>query len=192
MGPVGLPRRSLGRFVSSLASSEDRIAGGASFCLDFSWSVVLSPFFSSGLVLGEDAGGLVEADAGGVADGVEPAGEGEAVVVEGAAEGGEAGDAVPVGVVEGPAGLDVVSLLVKRGGASVVSIPFGTSSAFIPLLGASDPAASHAPVASHGTSALAARLCSALLIVNRPRDTPVFSPSYTVPDSSAMGTGSAL
>src|SRR5580658_5841664 len=158
MGPVGLPRRNLGRFVSSFVSSEDwfagALAGGASFCVDFFWSVVLSSFFASGLgVLGEDAGGLVEVGAAGVAAGFDPAGEGVVDVVEGGAE------------------LDVVSLFVKRGGASV-------------------PAANHAPVASHGTSALAARLCSALLTVNRPIDTPVFSPSYTIPDSSAMGTGS--
>jgi len=62
----------------------------------------------------------------------------------------------------------------------------------LPFFGASAPAATHSPVASHGTSALAARLCSALLIVNRPNAVPVFSPSYTMPDSSAMGTGSAL
>src|SRR5580692_318506 len=183
MGPVGLPRRNLGRFVSpfesSLVSEEGwlagALAGGASFCADFFWSVVLSSFFASGWgVLGEDAGGLVEVGAAGVAAGFDPAGEGVVDVVEGGAE------------------LDVVSLFVKRGGASVVSIPLGTISAFIPPFGASDPAANHAPVASHGTSALAARLCSALLTVNRPIDTPVFSPSYTIPDSSAMGTGSAL
>src|SRR5580698_5357070 len=113
MGPVGLPRRNLGRFVSSFVSSEDwfagALAGGASFCVDFFWSVVLSSFFASGLeVLGEDAGGLVEVGAAGVAAGFDPAGEGVVDVVEGAVE------------------LDVVSLFVKRGGASVVSIPLGT------------------------------------------------------------------
>src|ERR1700678_398220 len=178
MGPVGLPRRNLGRFVSSFALSEDwlagALAGGASFCADFFWSVILSSFFPSGAGgLGGDAGRLVELGAGGVADGLDPPAAGVVEVVAGAAE------------------VDVVSLFVKRGGPSLVSIPFGTASAFIPLFGASDPAASHAPVASHGTSALAARLCSALLIVNRPNAVPAFSPSYTMPDSNAMGTGSA-
>src|SRR5580658_3741302 len=114
MGPVGLPRRNLGRFISSFASSlvswEDWLAGalaaGASFWVDFFWSVVLSSFFSSALgVHDEDAGGLLVAGAGGAADGLDPAGEGG------------------VDVVEGAAVLDVVSLFVRRGGVSVVSIP---------------------------------------------------------------------
>src|ERR1700722_11904997 len=181
MGPIGLPRRNLCRFVSffasSLVSEEERLAGalaaGASFWVFFFWSAVLSSFFSSGLgLLGEETGGLVEV-AGGVADGLDPVDAGAVDVAAGAA-------------------LDVVPLFVKRGGASVASIPLGTTSAFIPFFGASAPAATHAPVASHGTSALAARLCSALLIVKRPNSVPVFSPSYTMPDSSAMGTGSAL
>src|SRR5262249_35930077 len=34
--------------------------------------------------------------------------------------------------------------------------------------------------------------CSSPVTVNKPRYAPVFSPSYTIPDSSAMGTGLAL
>src|ERR1700678_3367882 len=94
MGPVGLPRRNLGRFVSSfvlsLVSDEDSLgtlAGGGPFWADFFWSVVLSSFFSSGSgVPGEDECEPVEAGAGGAADGLDPAGEGVFDVAEGAAE----------------------------------------------------------------------------------------------------------
>ncbi len=86
----------------------------------------------------------------------------------------------------------VLSFFERRGGWSVVSIPRGTLSAFIPPFGASVPTGSHMPVPSHGVTALTALLCRAPFRVNNPTLVPVRSPSYTVPDSRAMGTGFAL
>src|SRR5579863_6610668 len=201
MGAVGLPRRNLGRLLSSEELFDCVLAAALSLDADGFCSGVFSSFFPSGLgAPGADAGVPVEAGADCVGAGFAPAGfapagfDPEGADVEDGAEGGvepEVAGVVP-SVLAGAGVLDVASLLVNRGGASVFSNPFGAFSAFIAVFGASPPLASHKPVASHGTSAFAAWLCSALLTVNRPAGAPVFSPSYTVPDSSAMGTGSAL
>lgn len=74
----------------------------------------------------------------------------------------------------------------------MVSIPTGADSAFGAGFGSSAPAGRQAPVPSHGTEALAALLCSAAFTVNSPSELPARSASYTVPESSAIGTGSAL
>jgi len=68
----------------------------------------------------------------------------------------------------------------------------GADSAFITFFTGSDPAACHTPVPIHGVGTLAELLCSALPIVNNPSEFPDRSPSYTVPGSKAIGTGSAL
>lgn len=68
----------------------------------------------------------------------------------------------------------------------------GFASAFISFLAGSDPAARQTPVAIHGVGTLAELLCNALPIVNSPSELPDRSPSYTVPGSKAIGTGSAL
>jgi hypothetical protein len=65
-------------------------------------------------------------------------------------------------------------------------------SAFITFFSGSDPVARQTPVAIHGVGTLAELLCSALPIVNSPSELPDRSPSYTVPGSKAIGTGSAL
>ncbi len=80
---------------------------------------------------------------------------------------------------------------VSRGGPSPLSIPTGIDSAFGAVL-VSTPPGSHLPVPIHGLCTLTALLCRALFTVNRPRELPVRSASYTVPASNAIGTGSAL
>jgi len=114
----------------------------------------------------------------------------DGVVEAGAVDAGvEAGEGVAGGV-----GFDALPPLLSRGGPSLllVSIPTGTSSAFIVVFATSVPAGSHDPLPIQGVSALAVVLCSAPLTVNNPSELPVRSPSYTVPESSAMGTGEAL
>jgi hypothetical protein len=83
---------------------------------------------------------------------------------------------------------------VNLGGPSLVSIPTGTGSAFAPFASGSDPFARNAPVPIQVAKAPGAELflCSALDTVNNPSEFPVRSASYTVPESSDMGTGSAL
>jgi hypothetical protein len=73
-----------------------------------------------------------------------------------------------------------------------VSIPVGTLSAFNSLLFVSVPVGTQFPVPSHGVCAFAELLCNALFTVNSPIELPVRSASYTVPDSNAIGIGSAL
>lgn len=90
------------------------------------------------------------------------------------------------------AGAVLMGLCVNRGGWSTVSMFGGFVSAFSTFFAGSDPAACHTPVPIHGVGTLAALLCSALPIVNNPREFPDRSPSYTVPGSRAIGTGSAL
>ena len=169
-GSTGLPRRSLGR-LPSLAPLSDWGAAGRSAGLPS------LAFASPGLdsVGGDDAG---EPSGPGLA-GVDP------VVPPGACEGAAAG-VVLAGVVS------FGVLRVKRGGSSLVSIPTGTVSAVKVVFGFSVPAGSHMPVPIHGLWTLTALLCSALLTVNRPKELPARSASYTVPGSNAIGTGSAL
>jgi len=83
---------------------------------------------------------------------------------------------------------------VNLGGPSLVSIPTGTGSAFAPFGSGSDPFGRNAPVPSQVAKAPGAELflCSALDTVNNPSEFPARSASYTVPESSAIGTGSAL
>jgi hypothetical protein len=83
---------------------------------------------------------------------------------------------------------------VNLGGPSLVSIPTGTASAFAALISGSDPFGRHAPVPIQVDKAPGAELflCSALLTVNSPNEFPARSASYTVPESSDIGTGSAL
>ena len=99
---------------------------------------------------------------------------------------------MPLGALLGGDPLPVLGLCDRRGGASLPSIPTGTFSAAWAVFGSSVPAGRHVPVPIHGFSALAALLCRALSTVNRPIELPVRSASYTVPDSSAMGTGIRL
>jgi hypothetical protein len=86
----------------------------------------------------------------------------------------------------------LVGLCVSLGGSSTVSMCAGADSAFSTFFAGSDPVARHTPVAIHGVGTLAELLCSAFPIVNKPRELPDRSPSYTVPESKAIGTGSAL
>ena len=81
---------------------------------------------------------------------------------------------------------------VSRGGWSAVSMFAGADSAFDTFFAGSDPVARHTPVAIHGVGTLTELLCSALPMVNNPSELPERSPSYTVPGSKAIGTGSAL
>ena len=81
---------------------------------------------------------------------------------------------------------------VNRGGPSPASIPTGTVSAVCVVFGVSIPTGTQAPVAIHGVWLFAVVLCSAPSDVNSPSELPVRTPSYTVPDSSAIGTGDAL
>jgi hypothetical protein len=83
---------------------------------------------------------------------------------------------------------------VNLGGPSLVSIPTGTGSAFAPFVSGSDPFGRNAPVPSQVAKAPGVELflCSALDTVNNPSEFPARSASYTVPESSAIGTGSAL
>jgi hypothetical protein len=81
---------------------------------------------------------------------------------------------------------------VSFGGASSVLIPAGADSAFLAGAGGSVPFALHTPVPSQGMAAPGLLLCSALPTVNRPSELPERTPSYTTPESNAMGTGSAL
>jgi hypothetical protein len=83
---------------------------------------------------------------------------------------------------------------VNLGGPSLVSIPTGTGSAFAPFVSGSDPFGRNAPVPIQLAKAPGAELflCSALDTVNNPSEFPARSASYTVPESSAIGTGSAL
>lgn len=101
-------------------------------------------------------------------------------------------DGVDEGVDAGGVLVEAPGFLLKRGGASELSIPTGVFSACSSFFPVSEPASTYVPVASHGTAALAALLCSAAPIVNNPCELPVRSASYTVPGSSAMGTGEAL
>src|SRR5579863_2254200 len=167
MGPVGLPRRNLGRLVSLEESVDVVLRGASCFSAGF-WSGLLWVFFSSFFSSGSGVLGTVV----GAAPGVDPEGAVFAAGVEGATEGGAAAGGGALGAPP-----ELASPFVSLGGASVFSIPTGATSAFIPVFGASAPPASQAQVAIQGTSALAARLCSALLMVNRPRGLPVFSPS---------------
>ena len=106
------------------------------------------------------------------------------------------GDGVePEAGVDPAAGVEGLAALVSRvslGGASSSPIPTGVPSAFSTLIIGSVPFGRQTPVPSQGIAALALLLCSALPTVNRPSELPVRSPSYTLPESSAMGTGSAL
>jgi hypothetical protein len=97
-----------------------------------------------------------------------------------------------VGAAAGVGCLTFVGSRVKRGGSSPGSIPTGVVSAFSAVAAGSLPAGAHFPVPSHGLSTLTALLCNALPTVNKPKELPARSPSYTVPVSSAIGTGSAL
>jgi len=81
---------------------------------------------------------------------------------------------------------------VNRGGSSVDSRPTGFFSAVSSFFAANAPASSHVPSPIHGFAACGFSLCKAPLTVNNPCETPARKPSYTVPDSSAMGTGAAL
>ena len=112
-------------------------------------------------------------DPEGVADGVEDAG---AFAESGA----------------GLAPVVLVGVCVSRGAWSAISMLAGFVSAFTIFFSGSDPVACHTPVPIHGVGTLAELLCNALPIVNSPREFPARSPSYTVPESKAIGTGSAL
>ena len=91
------------------------------------------------------------------------------------------------------AGLLAFGSRVSRGGpSSAALIPAGADSAFFAVSGASVPFARHTPVPSQGIAAFGLLLCSALPTVNSPSELPVRSPSYTLPESNAIGTGSAL
>jgi hypothetical protein len=90
------------------------------------------------------------------------------------------------------AGVVFVGLCVSLGGWSAVSMCAGADSALSAFFAGSDPAARQTPVAIHGVGTLAELLCSAVPMVNNPSEFPDRSPSYTVPGSSAIGTGSAL
>jgi len=94
--------------------------------------------------------------------------------------------------VDGAAGLFAFGSRVSRGGASSPLIPAGAASAFFAVSGASVPFGRHTPVPSHAIAALGLLLWSALPTVNSPSELPDRTPSYTTPESSAMGTGSAL
>jgi hypothetical protein len=98
-------------------------------------------------------------------DGAEGDGEDDGVEDDGAEEGAEAGTVLAPG------------FLVNRGGASELSIPTGVVSACNAFFLVSDPAGTYAPVASQGTDALAALLCNAAPMVNRPSELPVRSAS---------------
>jgi len=106
---------------------------------------------------------------------------------DGVAEGGVADDAGAF-----PDSVLVVGVCVNRGGWSVGVTSAGFVSAFISFFAGSDPAARQTPVAIHGVGTFAELLCSALPMVNNPSELPERSPSYTVPGSKAIGTGSAL
>ncbi len=90
------------------------------------------------------------------------------------------------------AGFAAVGSRVSRGGASASSIPTGVLSAFCGVAIGSVPAGRHAPVPIQGACELTLLLCNALPTVNRPSGLPARSPSYTTPESSDIGTGSAL
>jgi hypothetical protein len=83
---------------------------------------------------------------------------------------------------------------VNLGGPSLVSIPTGTGSAFAPFVSGSDPFGRNAPVPIQVAKAPGAELflCNAPDTVNNPSEFPARSASYTVPESSDIGTGSAL
>jgi hypothetical protein len=129
----------------------------------------------------EDVGGADEVVDGDVGAGAEE------VPVEGAPAGGGLD-----GALAGAVSLGALPLLLSRGGPSLVSRPTGTASAFIPVFGFSVPAGSHKPVPIHGFSTFGEVACRALFTVNKPCELPAFSTSYTVPESSVIGTGSAL
>ena len=95
-------------------------------------------------------------------------------------------------LLAGAAGLFAFGSRVNRGGASSVLIPAGAFSAFLAVTGGSVPFARHTPVPSQGIAAFGLLLCSALPTVNRPNELPERTPSYTTPESNAIGTGSAL
>ena len=100
--------------------------------------------------------------------------DGDEDVVE---DGVEAGVLFPEGAETG-AVVDAVGFLVKRGGASELSIPTGADSAGrIPFFPVSVPAGTQAPVASHGMGALTALLWRAVFTVKSPRELPVRSAS---------------
>ncbi len=82
--------------------------------------------------------------------------------------------AAPAGAGELFAG---AGFLVRRGGASIVSIPTGVDSALGDVLFFSVPAGTHDPVAIQGVGEFTALLCSAALTVNRPWELPVCSTS---------------
>ena len=93
----------------------------------------------------------------------------------------------------GAADLFAFGSRVNRGGpSSAALIPAGAASAFFAVSGASVPIGRHMPVPSHGIAAFGLLLCSALPTVNSPSELPERSPSYTTPESNAIGTGSAL
>ena len=110
---------------------------------------------------------------------------------DGAAD-GVADDGADAGAFPDSGAVLVVGVCVKRGGWSVGVMSAGFVSAFISFFAGSDPAARQTPVAIHGVGTFAELLCSALPIVNNPSELPDRSPSYTVPGSKAIGTGSAL
>ena len=113
--------------------------------------------------------------------------EGEADDVEGDGAVVDAGAFPDSGAV-----LVFVGVCVNRGGWSVGVTSAGFVSALVTFFSGSDPVARQTPVAIHGVGTLAELLCSALPTVNNPSELPDRSPSYTVPESKAIGTGSAL
>ena len=113
-------------------------------------------------------------------------------VVDGVEDAGAEDDGVFPESGAGLAPVVLVGVCVSRGGWSAVSMLTGFVSAFITFFSGSDPVACHTPVPIHGVGTLAELLCSALPTVNKPRELPARSPSYTVPESKAIGTGSAL
>ncbi len=135
-------------------------------------------------VLSEPAFAVGEAVAGLLSADLSEFGCVDDVCVEGGALADDPGSDFAAGAEEG--------FLVNRGGSSpLLSIPTGTSSAFRVVFGSSVPCGRKAPVPTHGV-ALAELPRSTPLTVKRPCESPPCSASYTVPDSSAIGTGSAL
>lgn len=139
---------------------------------------------SSGAVCGEVAAGeTAEAAAVPGVGGADEAGAGDA-------GGGDAG-AEGVGVEAGGAGSASAGFSARRrktGRESVSSRSRGFDSALWAALAGLLPAGSQVPAPAQ----VLLGPCSAPVTVNSPSEVPVRSPSYTVPDSNAMGTGAAL
>jgi hypothetical protein len=184
-----MPRRNRGRWDSSAPLSLVGGEGLDSLGLD-SWD------FAGGAEEGGDEGvlGLSGGNEPGLAESgpVEPGPDELGPEEPGTEDGGVVGalgcDPALGGVAAG--GLD--DPRVRRGGPSLLSMPIGTVSALWVVFATSVPVGTHVPVAIHGADEYGDVLCNAPPIVNNPSELPVRVPSYTMPESSAIGIGSAL